>query len=121
MLIGELLLIGLVATMIFKLAGDYSNSEEIIVEKLADDITLTVNTFIGVPGDKTVSFYWLDLSKYEILLVKDRVIVRGEEGLEVTKYFYVPSNYDLTGQSKNLRDVSLKKTGKKIELKGVGS
>jgi len=111
--------IAVIAVILIALSIAKQFSDETALRKInaAEDISMMVNTLVGLPGDALVE-YPRDLSKFTVALTTQYVVI-FEKDAKVdgeTRNFILPSDYGAVGIVKQKGKVCLQKIGKTISV-----
>ena len=109
-----------ISLTISNIATAAQKSDTVFKINAAQDLRLMVETLAGVPGDVEYVKYPHDLSKYSLILNKDRISLftpGDSRSLWVIRTFSLPQGYDAFGTVEEKKDVCLEKKGTKILLR----
>lgn len=122
LMIFEVIVVIAVILLTFSIANSFSNSETVQKIKLVEDIALSVNALIGVPGDALME-YPSQIGLFSLILSSESISILPAEGtkdLPLTRKFRLPQDYQAiteNGVLENSAKVCLGKKGKTITLR----
>jgi hypothetical protein len=121
MMIFEVLVVLIVVTGGFRVAGNIAEEESVKRILFAEEVRLMVNTLVGLPGDAVVDFPY-DITDYVFVFQSTptpAIVVFNkdkDDDARITKRFYLPQGYKIIGSVKDSAKLCLNKEGKTIKL-----
>lgn len=113
----EVIAVIAVIVMALWIATKYADETELRKINAAEDISMMVNTLLGLPGDALVE-YPRDLSRFTIALTSQYIVI-FEKDAKIdgeTRNFILPSGYSAVDIVKQKAKVCFKKEGKTISV-----
>ena len=119
MVLGGLLAVLGLLFLSFQAVIGYAEDETVMKINLAEDLTMMVNTMVGIPGDITVA-YPHDVEVFSFILRSNSIIVliKGETDVKnVVRLFNLPQGYVAEGTVEEISKICLEKSHHKIILR----
>jgi hypothetical protein len=121
-LMGAVALLAVIG-IIFSIAQKFGDSDEVVKAVLAEEIRISINALISVPGDARIKLPMdadYDISKLTSSLYQGFVEVYSDdddsEVLTARKVYHLPNGYDAIGTVKESLEICLVKEAKIIRL-----
>ena len=118
MMIFEVLVVSLVIYIMISIAHSYSSSLLTSKVNAADDVSMMINTLVGVPGDATVKFP-RDAVPFTFVLDSGTISVleaNEPEHTWVRRQFYLPEGYQAQGLVEFKPQLCISKQEKVIKI-----
>jgi len=126
LMIFEVIAVVAVIVLIFSIANSLSSSETVQKTKLVEDIALSVNALVGVPGEAQME-YPSQIGPFSLILSSESISIPPAEGtkdLPLTRKFRLPQDYQAItedGVLENPQKICLSKKGQTITLRGCAN
>lgn len=127
MVIFEIIIVITVVWMGFEVATGMANSERVNKALLAEDLSMTINTMVAVPGNVELEYPFngreeINVSKYNFVIIgsTNQIEVSLPDDYDINKAkrkFNLPDGYTAAGTVFQQEKICLEKVDKSILLK----
>jgi len=96
-MIFELLAVVMVVSMTIFIARSYAASDFVEKNNIVEDLSLMVNTLVGVEGNAAVIYDKYDLSNYTIFVNEHKIILQQKDTINTERAHVLPINHKISG------------------------